>query len=140
MSKIRRGGNPLIDRKESVERFNTVVKPILMAKGFEKQKGASHVMVSESNKTIIIPKSAPSDMKHKREIRALVRELRKKYDGYTIYLVFHRDKEEWCDKPVYMTTLRSILDIKSLNGVICGLDKFIKSLNDICGNKLIFQI
>jgi hypothetical protein len=140
MSAFKRGGNPLIDRRESMERYSTIVKPILGNKGFEKIKGSSHVMVCHSSKTIVIPKSSPSDTKHVREMKTLVRELRKKYDGYSIYVIFHRDKEEWSGKPIYMNTLRRIMDIKSLNGVICGIDNFIKSLNDICGNTLTFKI
>ena len=140
MAVLKRGGNPSNDRKESVERYRTIIKPILEAKGFEQVKGNSHVMVSHNGKTIIIPKSAPSDVKHIRETKALVRELRKRYDGYCIYVIFHRDFEEWSNKPIYMNTLRRIMDLKSLNGVICGIGKFIKSLNDICSNKVTFQV
>ena len=140
MNAFKKGGNPLTDRKESMERYQTFIKPVLGAKGFEKIKGTSHTMVCHGSKTIVVPKSSPSDTKHVREMRALTRELRKKYDGYSIYVVFHRDKEEWSDKPIYMNTLRRIMDIKSLNGVICGIDNFSKSLNDICGNTLTFKI
>jgi len=140
MSAFKRGGNPPVDTKESKERYQTIIKPILGAKGFEKVKGNSHIMISHSGKTVVIPRSAPSNTKHKKEMRELVRGLRKKYVGYNVYVLFHRDKQEWFDKPSYMSTLRSIMDIKSLNGVICGVDNFIKSLNDICGNTVTFKI
>ena len=140
MKTLKKGGNPLTDSRESIERYQVFIKPVLGAKGFEKIKGNSHIMISHSNKCIIIPKSAPSDYKHRNEIRELIRQLRKTYIGYNVYILFHRDKQEWLDKPSYMGTLRSIMDIKSLNGVICGIDNFVKSLNDICKNELIFKI
>ena len=73
-------------------------------------------------------------------MRELIKGFKKQYVGYNVYVFFHRDKQEWIDKPSYMATLRSIMNIKSLNGVICGIDNFAKSLNDICGNQLIYKI
>jgi hypothetical protein len=140
MAGFKQGGNPPVDMKESKERYQTFVKPVLEAKDFQKIKGNSHTMVSHSSKTIIIPRSAPSNTKHKREMRELIKGFKKQYVGYNVYVFFHRDKQEWIDKPSYMATLRSIMNIKSLNGVICGIDNFAKSLNDICGNQLIYKI
>jgi hypothetical protein len=131
-------GNPVENKKESIERFNTIIKPILSARGFDKLRGNSHIMISDTSKTVIIPKSCPSQTTHVKAFKATTKELKKKYEGYSIYILFHRDTEEWYDKPIYVSTLRSIMDDKSLKGVICGVDKFIKELKSIESNRMVF--
>ena len=130
-------GNPVENKKESVERFKTIIKPVLSARGFYQLKGNSHVMISDKSKTLIISKSCPSQTTHVKAFKAIVSDLRKKYEGYSIYIVFHRDTNEWYDKPEYVSTLRYIMENKSLKGVICGIDNFVKQLNNLDNNKFI---
>lgn len=130
-------GNPVQDKKESIERFKTIINPLLSVRGFVQPKKNSHLMISDKSKTLIIAKSCPSQTTHVKAFKTIVADLRKKYEGYSIYIVFHRDTNEWYDKPVYMSTLRYIMDNKSLKGVICGIDNFIKQLNNLEQNKFI---
>jgi hypothetical protein len=134
------GGNPTDDKKASVERFNNFVYPVLSNVGFRKIDKRGHRMVNTESRTIIIPKSCPSDVKHSREIQQLTRELLKKYEGYSVYILFHRNKEEWADKPVYANVLRSIMKNQKIKGVICGLDYLVYSLNDMVAGKLTYKI
>ncbi len=134
------GGQPLIDRKESMERFNEVVEPILNKKGFQRIKKNGHTMVNDSTKTIIISKSCPSDVKHVRETKQLTNELKKQYEGYTMYMFFHRNKEEWMTKEVYVSVLQSIMKNKKLKGIVCGLDALSSSFTDILSGKLLYKI
>jgi len=134
------GGDPLIDRKQSIERFTEIVEPILIKKGFERIKRNGHTMVNEKTKTIIICKSCPSDVKHVRETKQLTNELKKKYDGYSIYMFFHRNKEEWFMKEVYLSVLQSIMRNKKLKGVICGFDSLLSAFSDIFAGKLLYKI
>lgn len=134
------GGNPLMDRKESMERFNEMVEPILTKKGFERIKKSSHIMVNENTKTIIISKSCPSDTKHVRETKQLTNELKKQYEGYSVYMFFHRNKEEWMMKEVYVSVLQSIMKNKKLKGIVCGLDALSSSFTDMLSGKLLYKI
>jgi len=134
------GGNPLVDRKPSLERFNEIVEPILTKKGFERIKHNGHTMKNDKTKTIIISKSCPSDVKHVRETKQLTNELKKTYEGYTMYMFFHRNKEEWFTKEVYISVLQSIMKNKKLKGVVCGLDALSSSLNDMLDGKLLYKI
>jgi hypothetical protein len=131
-------GNPVENTKESIERFQTIIKPILSAKGFDKLKGNSHIMISDTSKTVIIPKSCPSKVEHVKSLKLTTKELKKKYEGYSIYILFHRDTEEWYGKPIYVSTLRRIMRDNSLKGVICGMDKFMKEFKNIQSNRLVF--
>ena len=134
------GGNPLVDRKNSIERFTEIVEPILLKKGFQRIKTNGHTMVNENTKTIIISKSSPSDVKHVRETKELTNELKKKYNGYSVYMFFHRNKEEWFTKQIYISVLQSIMKNKKLKGVVCGLDSLSTSLNDMLLGNLLYKI
>lgn len=134
------GGEPLVDRVDSVKRFKQIVQPILEKAGFTQIKKNGHTMINDSDKTIMICKSCPSDIKHIKEMKQIVRELKKKYEGYTPYTLFHRNKEEWINKPVYVSVLQSIMKNKQLKGVIVGLDALASSLEDVSNCKLIYKI
>ena len=140
MSVIKLGGNPIVDRYASIQRFNEIVEPILSKKGYFKLKSNGHTMVNDSIQSIVISKSCPSDIKHVREIKELVRELKKKHKGYSIYLFFHRNKKEWAHKPVYKSVLYSILKNKNLNGIICGLDELSTSFSSMVSGEVIYKI
>jgi hypothetical protein len=131
-------GNPVENKKESIERFNTFIKPALSQNGFVKLKGNSHIMISDTSKTVIIPKSCPSQTTHIKSLKLTTKELKKKYEGYSIYILFHRDTKEWYDKPIYVSTLRSIMRDNSLKGLICGMDKFMKEFKNIQSNHMVF--
>lgn len=140
MSVKKLGGDPKLDRIASIQRFNEMVEPILSKKGFFKIKSNGHTMINENTNTIMICKSCPSDVKHVREIKELVRELKKKHKGYVIYLLFHRNKREWIQKPVYLSVLHSILKNKNLSGIICGLDELSTSFDSIVNGEVIYKI
>jgi predicted RNA binding protein YcfA (HicA-like mRNA interferase family) len=141
MKVLKRGGNPLLDRTESMERFNSFVKPALQSRGFEQIRGNSHIMVNHEDKTIIISKAAPSDTKHVGELQSICKDLKRRFEGYTQYLIFHRPKPEWIDKPIYASTLNRIMKKNNyLTGIVCGLDSMVTSMKSMCNGEILYRI
>jgi predicted RNA binding protein YcfA (HicA-like mRNA interferase family) len=141
MKHLKKGGNPLTDRMESMDRFKTFIKPVLTKLEFVQIRGNSHIMVNHKEKTIIIPKASPSDTKHVGELQSICKDLKKHYEGYTQYLVFHRPKVEWIDKPIYLTTLQRIMKKNNyIKGIVCGLDSFVSSIKPMCNGEVIYNI
>lgn len=131
MIKSLNGGNPMEDRKASQFRFDNILHPIFSSKGYVRLKN-SNTLYSESDNTLIITTSAPSQTKHYRDLKEKVRQFRKQYGKeLSIYLVYSRNYSEWANKPVYQSTLRSILRLGSITGISVGLDNMEKLLHNI---------
>ena len=141
MTKLNNGGNPLLDRRESMKRFNDIVKPVFTNKGFVKLKGNSHVMYNSEKNSILITTACPSQFKDYSALKTKVTQLRKVYgNDVTIYLLYSRDLSEWSNKPTYMNTLQRIMTIKSLTGIITGLNNLPKTIDKILEREFFYNI
>jgi hypothetical protein len=134
------GGNPPLDKKESVDRFKKFVEPIFNEEGFYRLNKKSQTVINTNTKSIVITTSAPSQYKFINDIKFKVKEFKKKYEGYSVYILFTRNFEEWSDKSVYMNTLRRTQSVSGLNGIVVGTDKLVKLINSTKNNNILYLI
>lgn len=134
MKTLNAGGNPLQDRKQSVELFKTIIEPVFKTNGFTRLKGNSHTMYNKETNTILLTTACPSQTKMPRATRDRINSLRKIYGkDLKCFLMYTRDYSTWKDKPVYVSTLKSILKITNLTGVgtgISNLPMIVKSIKN----------
>lgn len=134
MKTLNAGGNPLQDRKQSVERFKTIIEPVFKTQGFVRLKGNSHMMYNKESNTLLLTTAAPSQTSMPRATKDKIRSLRKIYgNDLKCFLLYTRDYSEWKDKPIYVSTLKYILKIPNLTGVgtgIANLPTIIKSIKN----------
>jgi hypothetical protein len=140
MTNVNKGGNPVLDKKESVERFNKFVEPIFNQEGFCRLNKKSHTLINTNTKSIVITTAAPSQYKFINDIKFKVKEFKKKYEGYSVYILFTRNFEEWSDKTVYMNTLKKTQGVSGLNGIVIGIDKLVKLINSTKNNNILYLI
>ena len=63
MQTLNSGGNPLLDREEAIERFNTIVEPVFLKRGFRSLNLRSQILINDETKSIVHVTSAPSQLK-----------------------------------------------------------------------------
>ena len=132
--------NPRMDAQNSIEIFEKMVLPACENQGFYRYNKRSNIMINDSTKTILFVTSAPSQTKQPRYYKSKVKEFKSEYEGYSAYILFTRNKDEWSDKPTYMNTLRKILGLNTLRGVVCGLDNLVTLFDQTKNNSFCFHI
>lgn len=128
---LNKGGNPLLDRQEAVERFTKVVEPILTNQGFQKLKGNSQIMYNPQNNSAVVVTSAPSQVRMYGDLKSKIRLLSKMYGVKDFYILYTRDYSEWKDKEVYISTMRRIMTIGKVKGVGSGIKNIIDFINSM---------
>lgn len=140
MLKLNSGGNPLLDRKEAVERFNTIVEPVFLKKGFRRLNLRNQILINDETKTIVFVTSAPSQVKTPNDLKQKIKKFNKELEGYSSYVLFTRDYSEWKDKTVYVNTLKRVMSISKLNGVVTGLSNLTQMLTSIESNDQFYLV
>lgn len=141
MNTLSKGGNPTQDRKESMERFKTIIEPIFKGLQFKRLKGNSQFMYNEETNTMLIVTACPSQTNMPRATRDRIKQWRKVYGlNLKCYLLYTRDYSEWESKPTYVSTLRYMMNIKQLNGIGTGLKNLPMFINRITNGELFFAI
>jgi hypothetical protein len=130
------GGNPTEDKKASVERFKTIVEPVLTNQGYQRLKGNSHIMYNPQHNAVVFITSCPSQTKMYSDVKHRIQKLSKQYKStsnqpLSFYVLYTRDYSEWASKEIYITTLRRIMHIGKVVGVGIGLDNMIKFLHKV---------
>jgi hypothetical protein len=116
------GGNPELDRKESMKRFE-VIKPFLEKLGYKRVNQKECVFINEEEKKILAVTSAPSQTKMARFYDGKFKSLQRKLNGkYSCYIYFSRNYDEWSNKTVYISTLKSIQKLSCVSGIFVGLN------------------
>lgn len=132
MKKLVSGGNPLFDRKESMKRFDEIVEPVFKNKGFERLRGNSQIMYSKQKNSILITTSCPSKVEMYGDLKNKIRGFKKEYgNDVKIFLLYSRDYSEWSTKPIYQSTLKRIMTIRSLTGISTGLGTLTNTIDRI---------
>jgi hypothetical protein len=134
------GGNPVLDKEAAVERFERIIEPVFSKEGFTQPDKRSHIMINEDDKTMVVFTSAPSNTKLPRATQQRIRELKKSYKNYVAYVVFTRDYDEWKDKDVYQATMRKVMGIPSVSGVVAGISNITKVLDGIKRREIFYNI
>lgn len=129
------GGNPVLDRKEAVERFTKVVEPILTNQGFIKLKGNSQIMFNPQTNSAVVVTSAPSQVKMYGDLKSRIRLLSKSHGVKDFYILYTRDYSEWKDKEVYLSTMRRIMGIGRIKGIGAGIKNIIEFINGVNRNE-----
>lgn len=132
--------NPREDAQKSIEIFQKIVLPTFEKEGFYRYNKRSNIMINDGTKTILFVTSAPSQTKQPKYYKSKVKEFKSKYEGYSAYILFTRNKDEWSDKPTYINTLRKILGLNGLKGVVCGLDNLVTLISQTKTNSFCFQV
>jgi hypothetical protein len=140
MLKLNSGGNPLLDRKEAVERFNTIVEPVFLKKGFRRLNQRSQILINDETKSIVHVTSAPSQVKLPNDFKQKIKKFNKELEGYSSYVLFTRDYSEWKDKPVYLNTLTQVMGISKLSGVVTGLGNLPQMLKSVESNDRFYLV
>jgi len=134
------GGNPLLDRRDAIERFNTIVEPVFLNKGFRRLNLRNQILINDETKTIVHVTSAPSQVKTPNDLKQKIKKFNKELEGYSNYILFTRDYSEWKDKSVYLNTLKRVMGISKLNGVVTGLSNLTQMLNGIESNDQFYLV
>jgi len=140
MIKRNQGGNPLLDRKDSMERFTTIVEPVFLRQGFKRMNLRSQILINDETKTIVFVTSSPSQVTQPNDYKVKIKEFRKKYEGYSPYILFTRDYTEWRDKPIYLNTLKKVMAIPNLNGIVTGLGNLTQLLKSSKNSDQLYMI
>ena len=69
MQTMNSGGNPLLDRRDAIERFNTIVEPVFLNKGFRRLNLRNQILINDETKTIVHVTSAPSQVKTPNDLK-----------------------------------------------------------------------
>ena len=131
MQTLNSGGNPLLDREEAIERFNTIVEPVFLKRGFRRLNLRSQILINDETKSIVHVTSAPSQVKTPNDLKQKIKKFNKELEGYSNYILFTRDYSEWKNKSVYLNTLKKVMAIPKLNGVATGLGTLTQVLNKV---------
>jgi hypothetical protein len=131
MQTLNSGGNPLLDREEAIERFNTIVEPVFLKRGFRRLNLRSQILINDETKSIVHVTSAPSQVKTPNDLKQKIKKFNKELEGYSNYILFTRDYSEWKNKSVYLNTLKKVMAIPKLNGVVTGLGTLTQVLNKV---------
>jgi hypothetical protein len=128
------GGNPQEDKREAVERFNRVAKPVLESNGYIQLKG--HTMYNEELNAVVFVTSCPSQIKAKGDMADKIRSMAKEYkkQGLSVptFSVFYtREYSSWSSKSIYISNLRQIERIGRVVGIGVGLGNLIKFMDKI---------
>ena len=140
MQTMNSGGNPLLDRRDAIERFNTIVEPVFLNKGFRRLNLRNQILINDETKTIVHVTSAPSQVKTPNDLKQKIKKFNKELEGYSNYILFTRDYSEWKDKSVYLNTLKRVMGISKLNGVVTGLSNLTQMLNGIESNDQFYLV
>ena len=140
MLRLNSGGNPLLDRKEAVERFNTIVEPVFLNRGFRRLNLRSQILINDVTKSIIHVTSAPSQVKLPNDLKQKIRKFNKELEGYSHYVLFTRDYSEWKDKSVYENTLTRVMGISKLHGVVTGLGNLSQMIHSVESNDRFYLV
>lgn len=140
MQKLNSGGNPLLDREEAIERFNTIVEPVFLKRGFRRLNLRSQILINDETKTIVHVTSAPSQVKTPNDLKQKIKKFNKEFEGYSNYILFTRDYSEWKTKSVYLNTLKKVMAIPKLNGVVTGLGTLTQVLNKVEANDQFYLV
>jgi hypothetical protein len=130
------GGNPKEDKREAVERYDRVVKPVLESNGYRQLKGNAHTMYNEELNAVVFVTSCPSQIKGKGDmadkIRSMASEYKKRGLSVPTFSVFYtREYSSWSSKPIYISNLRRIERIGRVVGIGVGLGNLIKFMDKI---------
>lgn len=139
MSKTKRS-NPFDDSREAVIRFETVVEPTFRNQGFRRLDKRSQILINDTTKSIVFVTAAPSQSKSVGDYTNKVKLFRKQLVGYSSYILYTRDSIEWNDKPTYMNTMKRIMNISNLKGVVSGLDKLPRMISKVKDNSQCYLI
>ena len=139
MSKTK-GGNPFEDSREAVIRFETVVEPTFRNQGFRRMDKRSQILINDTTKSIVFVTSAPSQPKLVGYYTNKVKLFKKQLEGYSSYILFTRDSNEWNDKPTYVNIMKRTMNIGGLKGVVSGLDKLPRMISKVKDNSQCYLI
>lgn len=140
MQTLNSGGNPLLDREEAIERFNTIVEPVFLKRGFRRLNLRSQILINDETKSIVHVTSAPSQVKTPNDLKQKIKKFNKELEGYSNYILFTRDYSEWKNKSVYLNTLKKVMAIPKLNGVVTGLGTLTQVLNKVEANDQFYLV
>ena len=132
---LNKGGNPVLDRKEAIERFTKVVEPILTNQGFIKLKGNSQIMFNPQTNSAVVVTSAPSQVRMYGDLKSKIRVLSKSYGVKEFFILYTREYSEWKDKEVYVSTMKRIMTIGRVKGVGSGIKNIIDFVNSVNRNE-----
>jgi hypothetical protein len=138
--KMNIGGNPVLDRKPAMKRFNEIVLPVFIKQGYEKMRN-SQILYNQSDNKIIIVTSAPSKIEKFNDLKQKIKSFKKSFgNDVKIFLLFTRNYSEWSDKPIYQNTLQRIFKIGNLNGISVGLNDLESLLYNINRGETFYNI
>ena len=137
MEIIKRGGNPIEDAKAARIRFESVVKPTLVALGFTKISGNGYNMINTVTNQIVMITSAPSNRKLILATKQLIRKYRKQYENPSITYLFTREVSDYPNgsKEIYMQVLNKISAMNLLSGVSTGLSMLPSVISKLKSNE-----
>jgi len=122
------GGNPELDRIESMKRFDKI-KPFLEDIGYKRFNQRDCIFLNEEEKKILVVTSAPSQTKMTKYYKTKLRPLLK--SKHTCYIYFSRNYNEWSNKGVYVKTLQSIQKNSGFSGIFVGIDNLSEIVNTL---------
>ena len=134
------GGNPFEDSREAVLRFETVVEPTFRNQGFRRLDGRSQILINDTTKSIVFVTSAPSQGKLIGYYKDKLKKFKKELEGYSPYLLFTRDSQDWNDKPTYVNIMKKTMNISGFKGVVSGLDKLPRMIGKVKENSQCYLI
>ena len=134
------GGNPALDMKAAVERYNTIVEPVFLNQGFKRVNRKNHILINDTSRVIVFVTSAPSQRGQSNDFKVKIKEYRKQYKGYSPYILFTRDYSEWNSKTVYVETLKRIIRIPNLSGIVTGLGNLTQLLKSTKNGEPLYMI
>jgi|TARA_R110001606_G_scaffold7539_3_gene33226 hypothetical protein len=141
MQKLNSGGNPHEDAKAAKERFKTIVEPIFLNKNFRRLNKRNQILINDKTKSIVHVTSAPSQRKTYNDFKVKAKKYSlKEYEGYSNYVLFTRDYNEWKDKNTYQSTLKKVMSLPKVNGVATGLGHLTDVLSGIEANDKFYII
>lgn len=140
MINVNQGGNPLLDRKQAVERFNTIVEPVFLKQGFRRLDKRSHTLINDTSKTIVFVTSAPSQTKTPNDFKERIKQFKKEFEGYSSYVLFTRDYSEWNNKTTYLNILKQVMAIRNISGIVTGLGNLTHMLKSVKSNEQFYII
>jgi hypothetical protein len=125
------GGNPELDRKDSMDRF-LIIKPFLEEIGYKRFNQRDCIFFNEEKKKILVVTSAPSQTKMTNYYKSKFKSLKKELNSeYTCYIYFSRNYNEWSNKPVYMKILKNIQKLPCVSGIFVGINNLSEIVNTL---------
>ena len=125
------GGNPKLDREESLERFE-IIKPFLEQLGYKRFNQRDCIFFNEEKKNILVVTSAPSQTKMTNYYKSKLKSLKKELNSeYNCYIYFSRNYSDWSNKAVYVKTLQRIQRGSGVSGIFVGMKNLSEIVNTL---------